>query len=185
MTSTPAATRARDLARIAVFAALIAALTLLGSFQVGIVPITLQTLGVLLAGAILGPKNGPLAVLLYLAVGAIGIPVFAGGHAGIGTLIGPTGGFLLGFVLAAWVVGILTRRILPAYPFWPALGIMLLGSIAVYAVGAPWLAATVGPSALLGLGVFIPGDLIKVVLATLIAKSVHRSLPDQFSGARG
>lgn len=173
---------ARDLGQIVTFAALIAALTLLGSIQVGALPITLQTLGVLLAGALIGPRKGPLAVLLYLAVGAIGVPVFAGGAAGLGALFGPTGGFLFGFVLAAWVVGALTARILPRYPFWPALGIMTLGGAAVYLLGAPWLALTIGPAALLSLAIYLPGDIIKIIAAVLIAKSVHRALPNLFGG---
>ena len=84
---------ARDLGQIVIFAGLIAALTLIGSIQIGALPITLQTLGVLLAGAILGARKGTLAVLLYLAVGLVGVPVFAGGAAGGGALFGPTGGF--------------------------------------------------------------------------------------------
>ena len=100
MSETSPSNTARDLGQIVIFAALIAALTLLGAIQVGALPITLQTLGVLLAGASLGPKKGPLAVLLYLALGAIGLPVFAGGSAGVGVVFGPTGGFLFGFVLA-------------------------------------------------------------------------------------
>ncbi len=178
-TSAPRNT-ARDLGQIVIFAALIAALTLIGSIQIGALPITLQTLGVLLAGAILGARKGTLAVLLYLAVGLVGVPVFAGGAAGVGALFGPTGGFLFGFVLAAWVVGFLTQRILPKYPFWPALGVTALGGVAVYLIGAPWLAFFYGPAALLSLGIYLPGDLIKVVATVLIAKSVHRALPDLF-----
>ena len=170
----------RDTAQIVVFAALIAALTVFGSFAIGPVPLTLQTLGVLLAGALLGPRKGPLAVALYLFVGALGVPVFANGAGGLGAFIGPTGGFLIGFVLAAWVVGVLTARILPAYPFFPALAITLLGGISVYAIGVPWLAIQLGPAVLPSLVVFIPGDLIKVVATVLIATSVHRALPGLF-----
>lgn len=168
----------RDLAQVVIFAALIAALTLIGQIQAGSVPITLQTLGVLLAGAILGPKKGPLAVLLYLLIGAIGVPVFSGGAAGLAPFVGPTGGFLFGFILAAWLVGFLTARIMPRYPFWPALGITLLGGISVYLIGAPWLVLVLGkPAALGSLLIFVPGDLIKVLLTVLIAKSVHRAWP--------
>lgn len=174
--------QARDLGQIVIFAALIAALTLIGSFQVGNLPITLQTLGVLLAGALLGPRKGPLAVLLYVAVGSVGVPVFAGATGGVGVLFGPTGGFLFGFVLAAWVVGFFTQHILPKYPFWPALGITALGGASVYLIGAPWLAFYFGPAVVLTLGIYLPGDLIKVVATVLIAKSVHRALPNLFGG---
>ncbi|HLP22803.1 MAG TPA: biotin transporter BioY [Microbacteriaceae bacterium] len=175
---------ARNLAHIVVFAALIAALTVFGSFQIGPVPLTLQTFGVLLAGALLGPRKGPLAVALYLFVGAVGVPVFANGSAGLGALFGPTGGFLFGFVLAAWVVGALTARLMPNYRLLPALGVTLLGGISVYLVGAPWLAAAYGPAVIPTLAIFIPGDLLKVVATVLVATSVHRALPGLF-GTRG
>ena len=170
---------ARDTAQIAVFAALIAALTVPGQLLLGPsgVPITLQTLGVLLAGAILGPRKGPLAVLLYLLVGLIGVPVFAGGTAGPAAFIGPTGGFLIGFVLMAWIAGAVSERLLPRYPFWPALGGMTLAGASVYLLGVPWFAFVVGAPSLVVLLPFVPGDLLKVVVATLVAKSVHRAWP--------
>src|SRR4051812_47816568 len=159
---------ARDIARIAVFAALIAALTLPGAIPTGIpgVPITLQTLGVMLAGAILGARNGTLAVTVYVVLGLAGLPVFSGGTGGIGVLFGPSGGFLLGFILGAFVVGWFTERLLPRYPFWPALGATALGGIvAVYAIGVPWMAFWYGwPTTVLGSIVFLPGDIIKAVL---------------------
>src|SRR5690606_23310742 len=94
---------ATDLALVSAFAALIAACALLPAIHVGagIVPITLQTFGVLLAGAVLGAKRGFLAVLLYLAVGAAGLPVFSGGAAGLAVFAGPSAGYLIGFPLAA------------------------------------------------------------------------------------
>lgn len=178
-------TPARDLGQIVTFAALIAALTVIGTIPLGVVPLTLQTLGVLLAGAVLGARKGALAVALYLAVGAIGVPVFAGGASGIAAFVGPTGGFLLGFVLAAWLVGFLTERIMPAYPFWRALGVTVLGSASVYLIGIPWLVVTLGtPAVVASLAVFIPGDLLKAVLAVVIATSVHRALPDLFPTSR-
>src|SRR5688572_3017372 len=105
---------ARDLAQIAVFAALIAALTLPGAIPIGIgVPITLQTLGVMLAGAILGARKGALAVTVYVALGLAGLPILAGGTAGLGVLAGPSGGFLLGFIPGAFVVGWIVERFAP------------------------------------------------------------------------
>ncbi|MEJ3405065.1 biotin transporter BioY [Rathayibacter sp. YIM 133350] len=174
---------ARDLAQIAVFAALIAALTLPGAIPVGAfgVPITLQTLGVMLAGAILGARNGTLAVTLYVALGLAGLPVFAGGTAGLGVLVGPTGGFLVGFIPAAFVIGWLTERILPRYPLWAGLLVTALGGIVVdYAIGVPWMAIVLGIPlfpALLGMLPFLPGDLVKVIVTALVAKAVHRALP--------
>lgn len=181
MSSSPA----RNMAQIAVFAALIAGLTLLGQIMIGVVPITLQTLGVLLAGAILGPRKGPLAVLLYLLVGLIGVPIFAGGSAGPAAFLGPTGGFLVGFVLAAWIAGLFSARLLPKYPFWPALAGMFLAGSSVYATGLPWFIWIVGAPATVALVPFIPGDVIKIVLATLVARLVHRAWPGVFDTRKG
>lgn len=177
-----ASSRARDTAQIAVFAGLIAALTVPGQLMLGPtgIPITLQTLGVLLAGAILGPRKGPLAVALYLLVGLVGVPVFAGGSAGPAVFVGPTGGFLVGFILMAWVAGVVSARVLPRYPFWLALGGNLLAGASVYLLGLPWFAYVAGAPALVFLAPFVPGDLLKVVVATLVAKSVHRAWPGIF-----
>lgn len=100
----------RDIARIAVFAALIVALGLPGSITVGGsgVPITLQSLGVMLAGAVLGARRGSLAVLVVIALVAVGLPVLAGGRGGLGVFAGPTVGFLIGWLPAAAVIGWLT-----------------------------------------------------------------------------
>lgn len=177
-------TTARDIAQIAVFAALIAALTLPGAIPIGSigVPITLQTLGVLLAGAILGPRKGTLAVVVYVALGAIGLPIFAGGTGGVGILIGPTGGFLFGFILSAFVVGWLTARLLPRYPFWLALALTAVGGIlAVYLIGVPWFAITTGTPFVATIGLvmlsFLPGDIAKAVVTVAAAKAVHRAWP--------
>src|SRR3954453_2501795 len=106
---------ARDLAQIAIFAALIAALGLPGTITVGPtgVPITLQTLGVMLAGGILGARKGTLAVAVFLLLMTAGLPLLAGGRGGLGVWAGPSAGYLVGFLAGAWVIGILTARILP------------------------------------------------------------------------
>ena len=142
-TRSTARSSARDLAQIAVFAALIAALTLPGAIPIGIgVPITLQTLGVMLAGAILGARKGALAVTVYVALGLAGLPILSGGTGGLGVLVGPTGGYLLGFILGAFVIGWLAERLTPRLKFWTLLIATSVGGIlAVYLVGIPWLAA--------------------------------------------
>lgn len=172
-----------DLARIAVVAALIAALALPGTIYLfgSQVPITLQTFGVMLAGLLLGPVRGALAVLVYLAVGAVGLPVFAGGAAGLGVFAGPTGGYLVAFPLGAFVIGLIAhgpRR------FGRALGFTacVVGGIGVvYAVGVPWLAWRGGLSFqeafVTGGTVFLFGDLVKAFLATAVAVGTHRAYP--------
>lgn len=185
-TASPAPRRtlgARDLASIATFAALIAALGLPGSLYIGgtAVPITFQTLGVMLAGAILGARNGFLAVLLLQVLVAAGLPLLSGGRGGIGVFLGPTGGYLIGWLLAALVIGWFTARLLPRYRLLPALGATALGGIVVmYAIGVPWVAFSTGTPfmvALSGALLFLPGDILKVIVTVLVAKQVHRAWP--------
>ena len=134
---------------IALFAALIVVLSLMPPIPLpGIpVPITLQTLGAMLAGAMLGPVRGALACLLYLVLAAIGLPVLPGGRGGLGAFMGPTGGFLVGMVVGAFVTGWLARllagRATSAWAKWAGYVVAcLIGGIAVvYAFGVPWLAS--------------------------------------------
>lgn len=173
---------ARQLAQIAIFAALIAALTLPGGIPLGFgVPVTLQTLGVMLAGVILGARVGALAVTAYVALGLAGLPIFSGGTAGLGVLFGPTGGYLLGFVLSAYMIGWLTERFGPKPSFWRLLVATLTGGIiGVYIIGVPWLAIVTGiglAPALVSNVVFIPGVIIKGVVAAAVAAGVHRAWP--------
>ena len=131
------------------------------------VPITGQTLAVLLVGTALGPWRGGLSLALYLAEGALGLPVFAGGGAGLATLAGPTGGYLIGFVLAAALTGFLAQRGWDRRWIGAAVA-MILGNVVIYALGALWLARFVGwPGAWLqGVAPFFIGDAIKVAIAT-------------------
>ena len=176
-------TSARDLAQIAVFAALIAALGLPGAIYLGgtAVPITFQTLGVMLAGAILGARKGALSVLLLLALVAAGLPLLSGGRGGIAVFVGPSAGYLVGWVLGAFVVGWLTARLLPRYRVLPALAATAFGGIVVvYLVGVPVFAANMGVplgAAIAGSAIFLPGDILKVVVTVLVAKGVHRAWP--------
>ena len=181
---------ARDLAQIAIFAALIAALGLSGPLNIGPVPITLQTLGVMLAGAILGPRKGTLAVLLFLVLTAVGLPLLAGARGGIGVFtVSPAAGYLYGWLLGAFVTGYLTARLLPKYPFWPALGATILGGIvAVYLVGIPVMALNLGLPLVTTIGLnlaFIPGDLIKVIVTVLVARQVHKAYPGLIALPKG
>ncbi len=178
-----ASIRSADLAQIAVFAALIAALGLPGAIAIGgtPVPITFQTLGVMLAGAILGARKGTLAVLLVIVLVAAGLPLLSGGRGGLGVFVGPSVGYLLGWLAGAAVIGWFTARLLPRYRMLPALGATALGGIvAVYLVGIPVLAWITGlpiGAALLDSVKFLPGDLVKVVVAVVVAKRVHRAWP--------
>lgn len=132
------------------------------------VPLTGQTFAVLLVGAALGARRGFASLGLYLLSGLAGLPVFAGGAAGMTHLFGPTGGYLLGFVAAAYVIGWLAERGLER-SLRTSLLPFALGTLIIYALGAGWLALYVGPQAALAKGVlpFLPGDLLKLVLAAL------------------
>lgn len=157
-----------DAALIVLFSAFVA-LTAQLKIPLQPIPFTLQTLGVLLTGALLGSRRGALALLAYLIEGGLGLPVFAGGAAGLPYMLGATGGYLIGFVPAAALVGRLAERGWDRR-IWLAVLAMAAGNLVIYACGASWLAIYLGSvqKALLG-GVlpFIPGDLIKIGVAAL------------------
>jgi biotin transport system substrate-specific component len=174
----------RDLARIALFAAITAALGLLPPIVVpGLpVPITAQTLGVMLSGAIIGAQRGGLSQLTFIVLVAAGLPLLAGGRGGLGVFLGPTGGFALGFPLGAFVIGLLAGAGQTGQS-WLRLGAaVVVGGIGVvYAIGIPWLAIVGGLSigeATIGSLAFLPGDLMKAAIATSVARTVRRSYPE-------
>ncbi|MFI7452125.1 biotin transporter BioY [Nonomuraea sp. NPDC049714] len=175
---------AADVARVAVFAALIAVLGLPGALNVfgSAVPITLQTLGVMLAGAILGSWRAALAVAVLIALVAVGLPLLAGGRGGLAVFATPTVGFLLGWLPGAALTGWIVERGGRSPSFVRLLVACLAGGIgAVYLVGVPMWAAvggvTLGQAALLT-AAFLPGDLAKAVLATIVARGTQRAYPD-------
>lgn len=132
------------------------------------VPLTGQTFAVLLSGIFLGSRRAALAQLLYLVEGAAGLPLFAGGTGGPAVLLGPTGGYLLGFPLAAFLTGFLAERGWDRR-FTTTVLAMLIGSSAIFAIGLAGLARFVPSSTLLSTGLlpFLPGDVIKATLAAL------------------
>ncbi len=135
------------------------------------VPYTGQTGAVLLVGAALGAPLGALSMLLYVLAGIVGLPVFTGGASGTQQLLGVTGGYLVGFVLAAALVGWLAERGWDRTPV-RALGLMALGTLAIYFVGVPVLAAVAGLQAdqavARGALVFLPWDIAKLILAAAL-----------------
>ena len=135
------------------------------------VPVTAQTLIALLSGAVLGSRLGPLSVLVYLTEGAMGLPFFARGQAGLGYLRGVTGGYLIGFVVAALVVGFLVERGW-GRTFRRAVLAMVVGNMVLYCFGVPWLKhvlnISLGKALAIGFYVFIPGDLYKLGFASVL-----------------
>lgn len=175
---------ATALAQIAVFVGIIAALGLVPAITVpGVpVPITLQTLGVMLAGAVLGWRRGTVAVLVFVLLVALGLPLLAGGRGGLGVFFAPSAGFLIGFPIAALVIGWLTERFNAARSLPKAIVINVFGGIVVlYAFGIAGMSIfghlPVAKAATAAL-VFLPGDVIKAVIAAVVARGVHQALPD-------
>jgi biotin transport system substrate-specific component len=174
----------RDLAQIALGAGLVAALGLPGAIAVfgNAVPITLQTLGVMLVGSLLGARKGALSMLVLLALVAAGLPLLAGGRGGLGVFAGPSVGYLLAWPIAAYVIGRIVEAGRPGYRWSRGLVANLVGGVVViYALGIPLQAWRTGvplaETAVLA-AAFIPGDLVKAVLATGVAGGVHRAMPD-------
>lgn len=159
-------------------AALMAALTAAGAYiaiPVGPVPIVLQNLFVMLAGLLLGGRWGLISVGVYLLAGAVGMPVFAGGTGGIGKFVGPTGGYLLGFAAAAYLIGIIAERgggrvIIDIVA-------MVVGSAVIYAFGVTWLKVvtgmTVATAVAAGMLPFLIGDVVKIAAAVPIARTLR------------
>ena len=142
------------------------------------VPLTGQTLGVMLAGLLLGPIQAFLSVFIFILLGAIGIPVFSGGNAGIGILLGTKGGYILGFLVGAVIISLLSRK---TNNLWKLGASAIFGGIiVVYLLGVPWLNYVTGMGLNKAIAVgalpFIPGDLLKVVVATLLAKRLNPHL---------
>ncbi len=161
--------RVRDLLLILGGSLLVAALAQL-SIPMQPVPFTGQTLGVLLVGAVLGGKRGGLAMVAYLAEGLAGLPVFANGAAGEHVLVGPTGGYLVSFVLAAALVGTLAEHGWDHSPWLMALA-MVAGNLVIYLCGVTWLAHVLHLSftsaITYGMVVFLLTDAIKIVIAMI------------------
>ncbi|MBC7346726.1 MAG: biotin transporter BioY [Clostridia bacterium] len=169
----------KSLVQVALFAALIAVLAQIAIPLPGGVPITMQLFGIYLAGSLLGAKRGALALLAYLLLGIVGIPVFANGRAGIGVLLGPTGGYLLGFLVGTWVLGWLVERRPQAGYGWMSAA-MVVATLIAYTLGtvqfvlitemplAAALALTVVP--------FLPLDLLKILVAAGVAVKARQLL---------
>ncbi|WP_051125964.1 biotin transporter BioY [Pseudovibrio sp. FO-BEG1] len=175
----------RSLVQIAFYAALIAALGLVPKIELGLaggIPITAQSLGVMLAGMMLGPVRGGLAVALFLFLVALGLPFLAGGRGGIGVFYGATAGYLAGYFVGAIVVGAIMKAMRNMNVVFGAVVSGVIGGIVVvHALGVPVLAykagMTLDKAIMVGSLPFIPGDLIKVALATLVAHTIARGLP--------
>lgn len=177
---------ARDLAFVSVFVGIVAALGVAPSFQAAgmSVPITFQSMGVMLAGAILGARRGFLALAVFILLVAAGLPLLPPGVGGLSLFATPRAGFLIGFPVAALAVGALSEMLVRRFgrydPIRGFVANVLGGIVVLYAFGIPGIAifAHVGiDTAFTGSLVYIPGDLVKAVLAAIVAAGVHRGYP--------
>lgn len=178
--------RLRPLAACAVMTALLAALSWVAiPLPFSPVPVTLQTLAVFLAGGLLGPRWGLVAIVAYLVLGIAGVPVFAGAQAGLGILAGPRGGYLIGFVPAVVIAGFgsgLAFRLRGniAQVAGLALALLLAAAAAVYLLGVGWLMVVahldVRQALVAGAVPFLPGELLKLASATILIRSLRPRL---------
>lgn len=168
-------TAVKDLVFTAMFAAIIAVCSIL-SIPIGEVPVTLQTFAVCLSAAVLGWKRGTLSVLVYVLLGAVGVPVFAGMSGGVGILAGPTGGYIIGFIPAALIIGLAAdkweRRALPLTLA------MALGVLVCYAIGTVWFMVVtgmhLGESLMLCVVPFLIPDAVKIALAMVLSNRLSK-----------
>lgn len=171
----------RSLAYVALFAALIAVLGLVPQITlISGVPITAQSLGVMLAGTVLGARRGALAVLLFLVLVALGLPLLSGGRGGLGVFAGPTVGFLIGFPVAAFVAGLVVERRSVPLAFAALIGAFLGGIVVLYAFGIVGMSVVLGktlPEAALLITPFVAGDLIKAGLCALLTSALAQVRP--------
>jgi biotin transport system substrate-specific component len=194
MASSPVRVRprgtARDLALVATFAGVVAALgTLPAVYPGGIpVPITAQSMGAMLAGAVIGSRRGFAALALFLALVAVGLPLLAGGRGGLGVFSGPSVGYLVGYPVAAWVIGWVVEHGGATYRLaWGIVANVVGGIVVLYALGilgTAWRAHLSIPTAAVQAGWYVLGDAAKVVIAALVARGVHAAQPGLLVRAR-
>lgn len=172
-----------DLAYIGLFAALIAVCSWI---QIPLtVPVTLQTMGICIAAGLLGIKRGTISILVYIILGLIGVPVFAGFSAGPGVLFGMTGGYIIGFIFTALIVGLMVKLL--GKKVWVYVLSMVLGIAVCYAFGTAWFMViytrdveAISLAGALGMCVtpFIIPDIIKIAVATLICTRLNKYVKD-------
>lgn len=168
--------------QLALVGLMAAVLCILGPLALNIpispVPISLGTLGIYFVVSVLGMKLGTLSVVIYILLGLVGIPVFAGFTAGPGKLFGPTGGYIIGFIFMALICGFFVDCFSHKVPLYVT-G-MLLGTAVCYLFGTLWLAyqmdLTFGKALMAGVIPYIPGDLVKLAIATLIGFQIRKRL---------
>lgn len=164
-----------DLVFVALFAAV---MTVCAQIQIpfGEVPFTLQTLGVFIAASLLGWKRGTLSVIVYVLLGLAGVPVFAGFSGGIGVLFGPTGGYIIGFIFTALIVGLMTEKL--GKKLWVEIVSMILGLAVCYAFGTVWfmfqMKTGLVESLLLCVVPYLIADALKIAFSAVLVNRLDK-----------
>ena len=168
---------------VSLFAALIAVLGLAPKVMLASgVPITAQSMGIMLCGTVLGAKRGTLAVLLFITLTALGLPLLSGGRGGLGIFASPSVGFIVGFPLAAYVAGLITTKLKMVKIFYSSLLGAIIGGIFVL-----YIPGIIGMSIILGKSIseatvialiYLPGDLIKAFLCATLTQTLFKLRPD-------
>ena len=168
----------RQMVFCALFAALIVVFAQIQVPLPGLVPISLATFGVMMAGLLLGWKFGLMAVAVYVLLGAVGVPVFAGFKGGIAALTGPTGGYIIGYLPYAVLAGLPVKKAQES--FWGRMGLLALGTFACYLLGTTWFmhatGRTLGGSMGLCVLPFLPGDAVKMALASFLTPRLRKAI---------
>ncbi|MHA8138018.1 biotin transporter BioY [Lactobacillaceae bacterium Scapto_B20] len=176
----------KNLTQVALMVTLIIVLGAIPGIPIGIipVPIVLQNFGIILAGLLLGPKRGTMAVAIFLLLAAIGLPVLSGFRGGLAIVLGPTGGYLLAWLFTPLLIGGLiqfgaNKFHRPLNFGWSLLITLIISIIFIYLVAVTWLSIQSHIpffTALAANSLFIPGDVIKAIIAVIIAKRLNHTL---------
>lgn len=175
--------KTKEMVFAALFAALIGVLGMIPPIPLGFipVPITTQTLGVMLAGCFLGKKTGTLSLILFIVLVALGLPLLSGGRGGLSVFVGPTAGYFLSWPVAVFCIGCMTEKVWSSLKTWKVIVINLVfGVVLISLIGAPVMAIITHTSVwagLVGAIAFLPGDCIKAVIAAIIALQLKALSP--------
>ncbi|MBR6185235.1 MAG: biotin transporter BioY [Clostridia bacterium] len=176
-------TKGANVKQLVYTALMTAVIAVLSQIQIplpGLVPLSLATFGVMMAGLLLGWKRGAVSAAVYLLLGAVGVPVFAGFKGGVSALLGPTGGYLIGYLPYAMLAGI--PMLGSRDGFFARCVSLLLGTLICYALGTAWFVHQTGRTLYESLGIcvlpFLPGDAAKIILASLLAPRLQKVMKE-------
>ena len=166
----------KEMSMVAIFPAMMAATAGISIPFGGLPPVTLQTVFVLMAGLLLGPKLGSLSMIIYVFMGAIGLPVFSNFRGGLDVIMSGSGGFIVGFIFAAYLVGIMKNVNFLNKENWGILLILVLGNVLIYMFGASYIAYLYNVgffSTVASFGPYIIGDLLKIIVVLYVYSRIH------------